>query len=539
MSKKVSRRDFAKTSAVAGAVAAALPTVIVAAATEPSSPAAVAGARLGRRRRISMPPEVSYGGYSFDGRDVLLQDTLTPAGQTPPAYPGAWREGTTIPAEYYVDEKHYAGDEAFLKEHFWFMVDHESRIPKPGDYFVFEFGRGDSVIIARDQTHAVRAFYNVCRHRGSRLCMHGPDFDNVRPTEARADAKTPDSRFSVIQLASSGNTPVFRCPYHAWTYDLSGKLISVPQGMPSGFNQADHGLHPCHVRTAEGFIWVSLAHDDPPDFDSFVSNWKTASAEYGTAQLKVAARKQYPTKANWKLALENFRECYHCQHAHTHSFTATHALFLPTTTPDRRDRIEQELARHGHPVEPRDDYFGVFYRRSGQQQAQNSALVPPAQPGGMATPARGTHLNVGYATASLDGKPVAPLLPNRKEWTHRRRSATTGFSTSFISFYDDHVAVARFTPRGVMSTDVEIFWMVNPDAKGKDVDVSRLMAVWDITYREDRWIVENNHHGILNSRYNFRGGQPYAESEGGPSGLAKWYMTEVVPNMSNRSTSAG
>jgi hypothetical protein len=91
----------------------------------------------------------------------------------------------------------------------------------------------------------------------------------------------------------------------------------------------------------------------------------------------------------------------------------------------------------------------------------------------------------------------------------------------------------------VMSTDVEIFWMVNPNAKDKEVDVPRLMAVWDITYREDRWIVENNHHGILNSRYNFLGGQPYAESEGGPSGLAKWYMTEVVPVASNRPTSAG
>ena len=539
MSKKVSRRDFARTSVVAGAAAVALPSSVIAEAAAPPSRAAAEGARLARRR-ISMLPEVSYGGFSFDGRDVLLQDTLTPAGQTPPSYPDGWKEGTTIPAAYYVEEEHYRNDEAFLKEHFWFMVDHEHRIPKPGDYFVFEFGRGDSVIITRDTAGAVRAFHNVCRHRGSRLCMHGTEFDNIRPTEARPDAKTPDARFSVAQLGSSGNTPVFRCPYHAWTYDLTGKLISVPSGMPPGFNPADHGLHPCHVRTAEGFIWVSFARQEPPDFDAFVSNWKSVCAEYGTAKLKVAARKQYPTKANWKLALENFRECYHCQHAHTRSFTATHALFLPTTTPDRRAKIEQELAGHGHPVEARDDYFNVFYKPAQPQGGYRSTLVPPPQAaGGMAAGARGTHLNVGYVTASLDGKPVAPLLPSRKEWTHRRRSATTGFSTSFISFYDDHVAVARFTPRGEMSTDVEIFWMVNPDAKDKEVDVPRMMAVWDVTYREDRWIVENNHHGILNSRYNFLGGQPYAESEGGPSGLAKWYMTEVVPNVPRRQTSAG
>src|SRR5688572_2903905 len=150
MTKKLSRRDFTRTSVVAGAAAVALPAAAIAEAAAPSSRAALAGARAARGR-ISMPPEVSYGGFSFDGRDVLLQDTLTPAGQTPPAYPGGWKEGTTIPAEYYVDEEHYRNDEAFLKEHFWFMVDHENRIPKAGDYFVFEFGRGDSVIITRDQ----------------------------------------------------------------------------------------------------------------------------------------------------------------------------------------------------------------------------------------------------------------------------------------------------------------------------------------------------------------------------------------------------
>ena len=74
------------------------------------------------------------------GRDLRLEETLTPAGAPTPTYPNNWKEGTTIPAEYYVDEKHYLNDERYLQENFWFMVDHHSRIPKPGDYFVFEFG---------------------------------------------------------------------------------------------------------------------------------------------------------------------------------------------------------------------------------------------------------------------------------------------------------------------------------------------------------------------------------------------------------------
>jgi phenylpropionate dioxygenase-like ring-hydroxylating dioxygenase large terminal subunit len=524
--RRVSRRDFARTSMVVGAAAVALPATMLGTTDPVKAPpsSAAEGAAAARRRRISMPPEVSYGGFSPDGRDVPLQATLSTAGQAPRKYPGGWREGTTIPAEYYVDEKHYPADERFIAEQFWLMADHENRIPKPGDYFVFEYGRGDSVIIVRDQAGAVKAYHNVCRHRGSRLCLH--DMDKVLPSEARADGKPDDPRLSVTQLGPHGNTQVFRCPYHAWTYDLSGKLVSFPPSLPSEFDPAHLGLHPCHVRTVEGFIFVSLARHDPPDFDAFVSNWRTVCKEYGTAGLKVAARKSYPTKANWKLALENFRECYHCQHAHTRSFTATHVLFLPSTTPTQRSRMEQEMARHGHPVQPRDDYFGLYRQ---PQPPQRDTLVPAPQAAGMGMGGgRGTHLPIGFVTASLDGKAVAPLLPGRTEWTHRRASATTGFSTSFISFYDDHVAVARFTPRGVMSTDVEIFWMVNPAAKEKDVDIPRMMAVWDITYREDRWIVENNHHGILNSRYNYAGGQPYAESEGGPSGLVKWYMSEVI-----------
>jgi phenylpropionate dioxygenase-like ring-hydroxylating dioxygenase large terminal subunit len=533
----VSRRDFARTSVAVGAAAVGLGAAVLGTSdgVKASSSAATKGAAVARRRRIALPPEVSYGGLSPDGRDVPLDATFAPAGQAPKTYAGGWSEGTTIPAEYYVEEKHFASDERFIADNFWLMADHENRIPKPGDYFVFEYGRGDSVIVVRDQAGAVKAYHNVCRHRGSRLCLH--DMDKVLPSESRPDGKPSDPRLSVVQSGPHGNTPLFRCPYHAWTYDLSGKLVSYPPGLPARFDAAQLGLHPCHVRTVEGFIFLSLARQDPPDFDSFVANWRTVCQEYGTAKLKVVARKAYPTKANWKLALENFRECYHCQHAHTRSFTATHVLFLPSTTESQRRGMEQEMARHGHPVQPRDDYFGLY--RQSQPATPRDALAPPAQPaaGGMGMGGgRGTHLPIGFVTASLDGKAVAPLLPSRKEWTHRRASATTGFSTSFISFYDDHVAVARFTPRGVMSTDVEIFWMVNAAARDKEVDIPRMMAVWDITYREDRWIVENNHHGILNSRYNYGGGQPYAESEGGPAGLVKWYMSEVVPTFSTKQT---
>ena len=137
MNKKVSRRDFARASVAAGAAAAAvsLPTALLGTAPaekalSAKSSAAAKGAAVARRRRVALPPEVGYGGMDSTGRDMMLDETAF-TNQTA-VHPGGWRKGTTIPAEYYVDEKHYLNDERVIAESFWFMADHESRIPKAG-----------------------------------------------------------------------------------------------------------------------------------------------------------------------------------------------------------------------------------------------------------------------------------------------------------------------------------------------------------------------------------------------------------------------
>ena len=414
--KKVSRRDFAKTSVAAGAAAVALPKALRGETlAEKGTPAATKAATKAAGGSITMPPEVAYGGLDFDGRDVLLEDIISPPGEAP-NYPGGWQEGTTIPAEYYLDEKHWLNDERSLRDHFWFMADHESRIPNTGDYFLFEFGRGDSVIIARTEDGSVKAHHNVCRHRGSRICLH----DQNLPGSATADGTPADPRLSVTQQGPNGNTAVFRCPYHAWTYDLDGKLISFPTGMPEGFDENQHGLHPAHVRMVEGFIFVSLADEEPSGFDDFVANWRRTCEFYGTAGLKVAARTQHPTKANWKLAVENFEECYHCEPAHKSLVTVQWWQQAHVMSPEQIADLQEQVAKHNHAELQRDG-----------NQSQDSYTM-------------NRHLAPGYVTGSLDGKPVAPLILD--EWTHMRRGATTGFSTSFFAAYDDHIAVARFTP---------------------------------------------------------------------------------------------
>jgi Rieske 2Fe-2S family protein len=484
MSKKVSRRDFAKTSVVAGA-AAAIPGALVA-----QSP--VTKVANGKKAGPKQP----QGGSG--------QQSAASAGRA------AWSEGHTIPAEYYIDEKRFIKDEQYVGDHFWLIADHESRIPNPGDYFTFAFGRGESVIVLRDKASQVKAYYNVCRHRGSRLCRHE---DEPPPN---------DARLSVKQLNSTGNTPIFRCPYHAWTYDIDGRLIAA-YGMPDDFQFSENGLQPCHVRTAEGFIFLNFSRDkQPPDFESDVRGVRTIGQRYGTAGLKIGARIHYPTKANWKLALENFLECYHCGPAHR-SLVTTHDWDY-SISKDQKARREPEIDKWV-PPDVRPGRFAPPSQQSGGQQ-QGGGM---GQAGGESVVNQG-WLMPGFLTGSLDGKPVAPLLPNFKEYTHGFREAVTSWSTGYWAAYDDYVAVARFIPRGVASTDAEIIWLVNSTAvEGKDYTVERLTALWDITMREDKWIVENNHQGITCGG-GYRSGR-YATHEVGrttPGAFIKWYMTEVV-----------
>ena len=122
------------------------------------------------------------------------------------------------------------------------MVGHQSQIAKAGDYFVQEVGcppsadsgvAKESLIIARDKSNEVRGFYNVCRHRGTRLCED-----------------------------QSGHVSAIQCPYHAWTYGLDGRLIGAPHmDEVPGFDKADYSLHAVSLALWEGFIFVNLARN--------------------------------------------------------------------------------------------------------------------------------------------------------------------------------------------------------------------------------------------------------------------------------------
>jgi len=463
---KLSRREFAQASMIAGA-AVALPSVL----------------------RAEPQPETAK---------TAKVAATTAKGRTAGA-PTKWRSGTTIPAEYYYDLETYKKDERYIGDNLWLLADHVSRIPKAGDFFVFKYGLGESVIVLRDESGGIRAFHNVCRHRGSRLCRHDED---PRPD---------DERLSVRQLGESGNAQVFRCPYHAWLYDLDGNLVDA-YDVHDDFDMATHGLIPCHLRVEHGHIFLNFSRaEKPPEFGGKLEwSFDEVGTSHRLADLKIATRRRYPIRANWKLALENFLECYHCGPAHKSLVTAHNWDY--TLTDSQKKRRDAKIA-----AQLKVDSGGAGGMGAGGMDA-----------GGMGTAERefDGELNPGFVTGSLDGKPVAPLLPGISKWTYDTSIATSGYSTGYWQAYDDHVAVARFTPRGPEFTDCEIFWLVHPDAvEGRDYVSENVMALWDITIREDIWIVENNHLGIKSGAY---GPGRYSKNEIGPSDFITWYMTEVV-----------
>ena len=164
--------------------------------------------------------------------------------------------------------------------------DIESQIAKPGDYFVQEVA-GESLIVVRDKGGALRGFYNVCRHRGTRLCEE-----------------------------SRGHVSAIQCPYHAWTYALDGRLIGAPHmdDVP-GFEKSDYALHAVNLASWEGFIFVNLAHS-PSSLEKVFAPLSGKFSHWNLPQLRSAKQIQYDVHANWKLIFENYSECYHCPGVH-------------------------------------------------------------------------------------------------------------------------------------------------------------------------------------------------------------------------------
>jgi len=195
----------------------------------------------------------------------------------------------TLGQKYFVSREIFDRERDKIFTRHWVLLGHESELARPGDYFLAEIA-DESLIVTRDQKATVRAFYNVCRHRGSRLC------------EARSGEPT-HGHFGAIQ-----------CPYHAWTYALDGELIGAPH-MEKQFDKTDYPLHAAKAGVWEGLIFANLSDAAMPLAEWFAPVSGKFS-DWNVARLRAARRIEYDVAANWKLVFQNYSECYHCPGVH-------------------------------------------------------------------------------------------------------------------------------------------------------------------------------------------------------------------------------
>jgi Rieske 2Fe-2S family protein len=387
-------------------------------------------------------------------------------------------KGFGLAGAYYADPRVFALEMERVFARAWMFAGHECEIPKAGDWFAYEIGGADktaaeSVIVARRRDGKIRAFHNVCRHRGSRVCA-----------------------------GERGNARAFVCPYHAWAYDLEGRLMrdtSADHGVPAG----ELGLRPVALRQVGGLIFVNLgaAPLTPPlsplkggegayNNADAVREWEAAEAVLGPAlkpqgleRARTAARRDYLVAANWKLVWENNRECLHCPTAHKEYIQANYDIHLGDAS------REAEIAQR---------------TRECAAAWATKGLEAPSLKSDMSASwyrANRTPLRPGWVSETLDGRQAAPLMgayPDAEVGTLR----LTAFPSFWMHGSCDHAVTTRVAPLGPMLTRVSVYWLVDAKAgEGSDYSLDALMPFWQRTSEQDWGLVENVQKGVLSRAY--------------------------------------
>ncbi|MEO0397803.1 MAG: aromatic ring-hydroxylating dioxygenase subunit alpha [Pseudomonadota bacterium] len=391
------------------------------------------------------------------------------------------KHGFAIDPYFYRSHLVYEHELSSLVFKSWIYAAHVSEIPNPGDFVQFEIGE-DALIIVRDKTGDIHALFNVCRHRGARVCA-----------------------------PARGNTKTFVCPYHAWTYNTDGTLRSARHmEVRADFKLEDFPLKRARIAIFMGLIFINCDPEAKNPLPAF-SNVSRQLSPYNLDKAKIAHQHTYQVDANWKFCLENYQECYHCGNAHR-SYARMHTL--QDLYCNVQDQVEAMWKRApkitGAP--------GI--------EVEHQRIYKDAESFGACVAASRYGLYDGYLTGSDDGKPVAPLMGAMKGYDGGAGDFQFGPLT-FMLNYPDHCVLYRFIPRALTKCDMKIVWFVNGDAKeGDDYDVERVTDLWHNTTLEDEFIIKRNSAGA-NSRF-FTPGPYHPEFEETLQAFVDWYIDTLT-----------
>ncbi|HMA03893.1 MAG: aromatic ring-hydroxylating oxygenase subunit alpha [Gemmatimonas sp.] len=346
---------------------------------------------------------------------------------------------TTQGMERTLSRDHYLSPDIFAreKEHIflreWFYAGREEDVAAPGSYLAVDVA-GESVLVVRNREGQLRAYYNVCRHRGCQLVLTGTDSAGCAP-----------------ELAGSFGGGI-KCPYHAWTYTLDGALRTAPHlDESAGIRKAELSLHPVGIETWGGFFFLNLTPREAAARDHSLAGQigeaATRLRNYPLADLRRVKRITYEIDANWKVLLENYNECYHCAGVHP------------------------ELCK----VVP------SFKVRGGSNLDWE----------------RGIEHADGAWTFTHSGTSSRESFPGLSDDERVRHKGELIYPNFMISLSADHVAAFTVWPRSAEHTTIDCDFLFHPDEIAKPgFDPSDAVDFWDLVNRQDWTICEGVQRGM-------------------------------------------
>ena len=326
----------------------------------------------------------------------------------------------TLPDTAYLDEDNFAVECKRIFHSEWFCAGRVEGLEEKGDYRLVNIG-GESILIVRDEN--LHAFHNVCRHRGAEL-IPSPGIEEQT------------GRFKAG----------IRCPYHSWNYKLNGELHSSPH---LNVDKSCFGLHQAELDTWGGFVFVRIAGGEAT-LTAALNGADERLVRYPLADLRVGHRIDYQVRANWKVILENYNECYHCAGVHP------------------------ELCK----IVPE-------FRKNGGMDLDWDAGIPHRE---------------GANTFTFTGRTNRAPFPDLDEDEKIRHKGELIYPNMMLSMSMDHGAAFYLYPRGTDRTDIYCDFLFHPNEFDKpDFDPMDAAGFWDVVNRQDWAICESVQRGMNSS----------------------------------------
>ena len=347
-----------------------------------------------------------------------------------------YRTTASLPSCWYYDPAQYAQELEAVWYRDWVCVGRSEDLRATGDFFVASLG-DESLIVTRDRDGRPRAFHNTCRHRGSKLCS------------------TPRGRFAQGRIV---------CPYHAWSYALSGELVATPKlDLPGDFRREDYALYGVPVESWGGFLFVNLDERPLSTLAEFLGDEAENVRRWPLADLVSVHHEVSTLACNWKVFWENYSECYHCPGIHP------------------------ELCR----VMP-------LYREGIFSHADSRTPLPPGE-------ARDSWPRVapGFVTWTLDGQSRLPLIEGPNAADRALGVVFASFTASFfIVAHPDYVRSVRIMPKGPECIELTVDWLLPPGVAERHPDeLERMVELGRLVVAQDGRVCEINQQGLRSRRF--------------------------------------